>query len=46
MISTFLDKPMADSMCSQCAECVTVCPVGALTLKNRKGVDETLSSDA
>jgi formate dehydrogenase major subunit/NADH-quinone oxidoreductase subunit G len=35
MISTFLDKPMVDSICSQCAECVTVCPVGALTLKDR-----------
>ena len=33
MVSTFLDKPMAESICSQCAECVTVCPVGALTLK-------------
>ncbi len=38
MVSTFLDKPMVDSICSQCAECVTVCPVGALTLKDRKGV--------
>jgi formate dehydrogenase major subunit/NADH-quinone oxidoreductase subunit G len=34
MVSTFLDKPMADSICSQCAECVNVCPVGALTLKD------------
>lgn len=35
MVSTFLDKPMAESICSQCAECVKGCPVGALTLKNR-----------
>jgi formate dehydrogenase major subunit/NADH-quinone oxidoreductase subunit G len=35
MVSTFLDKPMAESICSQCAECVRVCPVGALTLKDR-----------
>jgi formate dehydrogenase major subunit/NADH-quinone oxidoreductase subunit G len=38
IISTFLDKPMVDSICSQCAECVTVCPVGAFTLKNPKEV--------
>jgi formate dehydrogenase major subunit/NADH-quinone oxidoreductase subunit G len=35
MVSTFLDKPMAESICSQCSECVKICPVGALTLKDR-----------
>ena len=39
MVSTFLDKPMADSICSQCAECVTVCPVSALTLKDRTSLE-------
>jgi len=34
MVSTFQDKPMAETMCNQCAECVKVCPVGALTFKN------------
>lgn len=33
MVSTFQDKPIGESMCSQCAECVKVCPVGALTFK-------------
>lgn len=33
MVSTFQDKPMGESICNQCAECVKVCPVGALTFK-------------
>jgi bidirectional [NiFe] hydrogenase diaphorase subunit len=33
MVSTFQDRPLGECMCSQCAECVKVCPVGALTLK-------------
>jgi formate dehydrogenase major subunit/NADH-quinone oxidoreductase subunit G len=32
MVSTFQDKPIGESTCSQCAECVKVCPVGALVL--------------
>lgn len=36
MVSTFEDKPLAESMCTQCGECVKVCPVGALTFKNSK----------
>jgi formate dehydrogenase major subunit/NADH-quinone oxidoreductase subunit G len=34
MVSTFQDKPMAETMCNQCAECVKACPVGALTFKS------------
>ena len=34
MVSTFQDKPIAESGCDQCAECVKVCPVGSLTFKN------------
>jgi bidirectional [NiFe] hydrogenase diaphorase subunit len=34
MVSTFGDKPLAESICSQCGECVKVCPVGSLTFKN------------
>jgi formate dehydrogenase major subunit/NADH-quinone oxidoreductase subunit G len=34
MVSTFQDKPIAESGCDQCAECVKVCPVGALTFKS------------
>ena len=33
MVSTFQGKPLAESTCSQCAECVKVCPVGSLAFK-------------
>ena len=39
MVSTYQNKPLAESRCQQCADCVKVCPVGALTFKNGKGVD-------
>ncbi len=32
-MTTFADEPMAESNCRGCAECVAVCPTGALTLK-------------
>jgi formate dehydrogenase major subunit/NADH-quinone oxidoreductase subunit G len=35
MVSTFQDKPIGESICGQCAECVKVCPVGSLTFKNK-----------
>jgi formate dehydrogenase major subunit/NADH-quinone oxidoreductase subunit G len=33
VVSTFQDKPLAESRCTQCGKCVEVCPVGALTFK-------------
>ncbi|MFH1848157.1 MAG: formate dehydrogenase subunit alpha [Candidatus Omnitrophota bacterium] len=35
-ISTFGDKPMAESVCESCGECVVRCPTGALRPKNRQ----------
>jgi len=35
MVSTFQDKPLGESACSQCAECVKVCPVGSLAFKDK-----------
>jgi formate dehydrogenase major subunit/NADH-quinone oxidoreductase subunit G len=35
MVSTFQDKPIGETTCSECAECVKVCPVGSLTFKNK-----------
>ena len=32
-MTTFGDEPMANSGCRDCAECVVVCPTGALSLK-------------
>ena len=38
-VSTFSDKPIAESNCVSCGECVIRCPVGALALRNpRKAV--------
>ncbi len=34
LISTFADKPILDSRCESCGECVARCPVGALVPKN------------
>ncbi len=31
------DRPMGDSTCVQCGECVQLCPVGALIFKTSKG---------
>jgi bidirectional [NiFe] hydrogenase diaphorase subunit len=36
VVSTFGDRPLADSRCTQCGECVKVCPVGALAFKDRE----------
>jgi bidirectional [NiFe] hydrogenase diaphorase subunit len=33
VVSTYQDKPLAESRCTQCGECVKACPVGALTFK-------------
>jgi formate dehydrogenase major subunit/NADH-quinone oxidoreductase subunit G len=45
MVSTFEDKPIAESRCTQCFECVKLCPVGALAFKDAKGVGKVLRSD-
>ena len=33
MVTTFGDQPLATSSCTGCADCISVCPVGALSLK-------------
>jgi bidirectional [NiFe] hydrogenase diaphorase subunit len=35
-MGTFGDDSLAESNCTQCGECVKVCPVGALTFKVRE----------
>ena len=34
MVTTFGDGPMGRAACEDCSECVVVCPVGALVLRN------------
>ncbi len=41
MVSTFQDKPIGQSTCGQCAECVKVCPVGALAFSNKDFQSQT-----
>jgi bidirectional [NiFe] hydrogenase diaphorase subunit len=43
MVSTFQDKPLGESMCSQCAECVKVCPVGSLAFKDKNFPSQKVS---
>ena len=33
-VSTFQDKPIGQSICGECTQCVTMCPVGSLTYKS------------
>jgi len=43
MVSTFQDKPIGESTCGQCLECIKVCPVGSLTFKNKNLAPQTIS---
>jgi bidirectional [NiFe] hydrogenase diaphorase subunit len=36
IVSTFGDRPLAESRCVHCGECVKVCPVGALVEKRER----------
>ena len=36
MVTTFGDEPIASTKCEGCGECVSVCPTGALVLKDKE----------
>ena len=37
VVTTFADEPMGNTRCQECGECISVCPTGALVLKDDKG---------
>jgi formate dehydrogenase major subunit/NADH-quinone oxidoreductase subunit G len=37
-VSTFQDKPIGQSICGECTQCVTMCPVGSLTFKPKTSI--------
>ena len=34
-IGTFLDRPLIDSICTTCGQCLSVCPTGAIHIKEK-----------
>jgi formate dehydrogenase alpha subunit len=36
-IGTFMDKPLAESICTTCGQCLSVCPTGAIQVKSSPG---------
>jgi predicted molibdopterin-dependent oxidoreductase YjgC len=34
-IGTFMDKPLSESICTTCGQCLSVCPTGAIHLKEK-----------
>jgi NADH dehydrogenase/NADH:ubiquinone oxidoreductase subunit G len=45
MISTFFDKPLMETTCVFCGQCVGVCPSGALKAKRQHLLEQGLSPD-
>lgn len=37
-VSTFQDKPIGQSICGECTQCVTTCPVGSMTFKPKTSI--------
>jgi len=44
VVSTFLNKPIKESVCESCGECVVRCPVGALIPKNMQNPSRTVKT--
>ncbi len=43
-VAPFADRPIAESVCTSCGECVVRCPVGALVLRDAKKADTWVKS--
>ncbi len=44
LVCTFLNKPIKESVCESCGECVVRCPVGALIPKNMQRPSRTVKT--
>ena len=45
MIGTFFDKPLMETSCVFCGQCVGVCPSGALKAKRQHLLERGMSPD-
>jgi bidirectional [NiFe] hydrogenase diaphorase subunit len=45
MVTTFEERPLAESGCHLCDECIAVCPVGALVFKERRPETEDRNTE-
>ena len=44
-IGTFLDRPLIDSICTTCGQCLSVCPTGAIHIKEKVDHAPDVSAD-
>ena len=44
-IGTFLDRPLIDSICTTCGQCLSVCPTGAIHIKEKVDHGPDVSAD-